>query len=378
MTITYTEEFSTLLFQWRGSVWKAVLKELILFYILYYIIMIFQFFCLDEQGRIYFAGYISLCAKGLNYIPLSFLVGFFVAIVVARWWEQFNWISWPDKLMMTVAACFPGKKNLNIRQTLARWSSLQAATAWSGVSVRSYKRFPTEKHLLNAKLFTDEEYKMYTSIQAPHGKWFIPTLWSLNLISNLYRRKKVDPLQFKMLIDHIYSYRDGFSMLYVYDWIKIPLVYTQAVAIATYGYFGLCLIARQPRTDEHSLKEQPALLFPILTTFQIIFYLGWLKVGQYLMNPFGEDDDDFGKLNYILDRNSYIAKMMAVEVADQYPRIGSIGMTEEIPHTKASFSIPDTIPKSLSVEVPKEGMKIVNTERLFNAKHEIEEILDDS
>lgn len=100
------------------------------------------------------------------------------------------------------------------------------------------------------------------------------------------------------------------------------------------------------------------------------------------MNPFGEDDDDFGslffyrqillktkkattkeiikndceccknisnriysqkahsELNYILDRNSYIAKMMAVEVADQYPRIGSIGMTEEIPHTKASFSIP--------------------------------------
>lgn len=40
-------------------------------------------------------------------------------------WEQFNWISWPDKMMMMVSACLPGKENLEIRQAIARWSSLQ-------------------------------------------------------------------------------------------------------------------------------------------------------------------------------------------------------------------------------------------------------------
>lgn len=42
------------------------------------------------------------------------------------------------------------------------------------------------------------------------------------------------------------------------------------------------------------MEKEVAILFPIFTTFQMLFYLGWLKVGQYLMNPFGEDDDDFG------------------------------------------------------------------------------------
>lgn len=56
----------------------------------------------------------------------------------------------------------------------------------------------------------------------------------------------------------------------------------------------ICLIGRQPKIDEHSMRKEVSILFPVFTTFQILFYIGWLKVGQYLMNPFGEDDDDFG------------------------------------------------------------------------------------
>ena len=42
-----------------------------------------------------------------------------------RWWAQFEYVSWPDKFMMTVAACLPGQANLTTRVTLARWTSLQ-------------------------------------------------------------------------------------------------------------------------------------------------------------------------------------------------------------------------------------------------------------
>ena len=67
------------------------------------------------------------------------------------------------------------------------------------------------------------------------------------------------------------------------------------VSIATYGYFALCLIARQPYLDAESKSKGITLHAPIFTTLQLVFYMGWLKVGQYLTSPFGEDDDDFGE-----------------------------------------------------------------------------------
>ena len=37
------------------------------------------------------------CQTFTNLIPLSFVLGFYVAIVVTRWWNQFMNIPWPDK-----------------------------------------------------------------------------------------------------------------------------------------------------------------------------------------------------------------------------------------------------------------------------------------
>lgn len=39
-----------------------------------------------------------------------------------------------------------------------------------------------------------------------------------------------------------------------------------------------------------------------MTILQFVFFIGWMKVAEVLLNPFGEDDDDF-ETNWILDRN---------------------------------------------------------------------------
>ena len=50
-----------------------------------------------------------------------------------------------------------------------------------------------------------------------------------------------------------------------------------------------------------SLSSIHDLYIPVFTILEYIFYFGWMKVAESLINPFGEDDDDF-ETNYIIDR----------------------------------------------------------------------------
>lgn len=45
-----------------------------------------------------------------------------------------------------------------------------------------------------------------------------------------------------------------------------------------------------------------------MTICQLVFYLGWMKAAEVMLNPFGEDDDDF-ECNYILDRNLEVNRL---------------------------------------------------------------------
>ncbi|KAJ8985526.1 hypothetical protein NQ317_019909 [Molorchus minor] len=78
------------------------------------------------------------------------------------------------------------------------------------------------------------------------------------------------------------------------------------VSLALYAYFIAALLGRQfvPFADKsmQTKYEAPDVYFPFFTALQFCFYIGWLKVAEVLINPFGEDDDDI-ELNWLIDRH---------------------------------------------------------------------------
>lgn len=101
----------------------------------------------------------------------------------------------------------------------------------------------------------------------------------------------------KTIIDELNKFRGQCGLLISYDTISVPLVYTQVVTLAVYSYFLTCCMGQQWTDGKvvggSSYLNKVDLYFPVFTTLQFFFYMGWLKVAESLINPFGEDDDDF-------------------------------------------------------------------------------------
>ncbi|GFQ73700.1 bestrophin-1 [Trichonephila clavata] len=105
MTVSYQYDvassasggFIRLLFRWRGSVWKVVYREMLLFTVCYIVLSLLYNFALTEGQQRIFEKVVFFCSTFMDLIPLSFMLGFYVSFIAARWWSQFIAIPWPDK-----------------------------------------------------------------------------------------------------------------------------------------------------------------------------------------------------------------------------------------------------------------------------------------
>uniref|UniRef100_A0A8K9WMY9 Bestrophin homolog n=1 Tax=Oncorhynchus mykiss TaxID=8022 RepID=A0A8K9WMY9_ONCMY len=332
MTVTYSRRvadaglgtFSHLLLRWKGSIYKLLWRELIIFTTLYYSFSIIYRFVLNEGQKRLFEKLAIYCDRYAELIPVSFVLGFYVTLVVSRWWGQFESVPWPDRLGALVGAHVRGTDEIArlTRRTLMRYANLSGVLIYRSVSTAVYKRFPTMKHLVQAGLMTAEEHRQLEELPSPHNKFWVPCMWFVNLALRARTEGRINnDVALSAILNELNTLRTQCMKLYSYDWISLPLVYTQVVTVAVYSFFLACLIGRQFLDPAQGYAGHDIDFYlPVFTLLQFFFYVGWLKVAEQLINPFGEDDDDF-ETNYLVDRNLQVSLLSVDEMYDTIPLV---------------------------------------------------------
>ncbi|KAF4524693.1 hypothetical protein B566_EDAN014294, partial [Ephemera danica] len=195
-----------------------------------------------------------------------------------------------------------------------------------------------------------------------HSKHWLPIVWAASIVTRARREGRVrDDFAVKTILDELNKFRGQCGLLLSYDTISVPLVYTQVVTIAVYSYFTTAIMARQwvdvSDTDHtlHRHRHSIDLYFPIFTTLEFFFYMGWLKVAESLINPFGEDDDDF-EVNWIVDRNLQVSYLIVDEMHHDHPELlrdqyWDEVFPSELPYTVASEQYRDEVPEASTANI---------------------------
>ena len=348
MTVTYIHHvynaekvgaFLRLLPMWKGGVFKSIWKDLLLFQAIYAAISIYyRFYLVNHKDTK--AAFERVCVymhRYGDYIPLSFILGFYVTQVINRWWSQFMIIPRMETLCMNLVAYLPGSNMRKTRRLITRWTMLSNILTLRGICSGVAKRFPTNDHLVETKLMTEKEmFKLekMDKVTEDHdiASWY-PIQWAQAELRRARKRQGISSdLLYDKLHESLQQICEKNGTLQDYSWANIPLVYTQLVTIAVHMYFATTLLGSQYLTPARYLdiggkyvgvgQGTPRSVnlvgyddsiqdfyVPFFTILQFIFYFGWLKVAENLINPFGEDDEDID-VNYIIDRNFQLGYLM--------------------------------------------------------------------
>uniref|UniRef100_A0A0K0E606 Bestrophin homolog n=1 Tax=Strongyloides stercoralis TaxID=6248 RepID=A0A0K0E606_STRER len=328
MTIAYMHNIGNagfrnivkVLLRWRGSVWKAVIVELIIWSISYTILSIVYRVALNAEQKKIFESVTLLCREYGDFIPLTFMLGSFVTTIITRWTKTFNTIPWSDDFGLYIAAYLEGsdERAILMRRAIVRHVITLQVMVFRLVSPRIKKRFPTFDEFIGAGLLTCDEREQIKADTAFH----LPVRWAFQVAMKARKEGKIkSDLAIQDIFRVINDFRAKCIGLFLLDFIPIPLSYTQVVLLTVRIYFIIAIIGRQFHTNDSDRSPTSIDLYvPFLTIFQFIFYVGWAKVAEALLNPFGSDDDDF-ELNWIWERNFKVGLSFIESNVDYRPAL---------------------------------------------------------
>ncbi|CAL2036856.1 unnamed protein product [Caenorhabditis brenneri] len=313
-----------MIFKWRGSLWEAVYKELIVWICAYTIVSLIYRFALTGSQKDLFERFGEYCDARMGYLPLNFVLGFFCNIIIRRWLKLYTSLGNIDNIALFVSAYVRGKDDRarQIRRNIIRYCVLSQCLVFRDIHVGVRRRFPTLEAVAQAGIMLPHELEKFNSIKSRYQKYWVSFNWALELLNVAKAEKSIDGDNSRNAIaQEISKFRAALTTVSMYDWVPIPLMYPQLVNMAVHTYFFLCVFTRQffISADAHN-KTEVDLYIPFMTIIEFIFYMGWLKVAMELLNPFGEDADDFD-CNLLIDRNLAIGLTSVDDAYDQLPEV---------------------------------------------------------
>ncbi|CAI2351018.1 unnamed protein product [Caenorhabditis sp. 36 PRJEB53466] len=333
MTVSYNSDVSSvsstnflrLLLRWKGSIWKSVSSELMMWCSCYFVIaVLYHYFLFPHNRYEAFNDVAYYCGKELhNYIPLTFMLAFFVSIIVERWRTTFSNMGWIENCALTVNAIIVSKcdEARLIRRSIIRYLVLAQIMTFRDISIRVRRRFPNIDSIMKAGFLTEEEEEKLENVDLAYNKYWVPVNWAISLANKANSQGYVLSAPGMIhLIQEIKAFRSGLATICNFDWVPIPIAYPQVVFFAVRIYFIFCLITRQYiRVPNKDFESVQLFIRPFITIIEFICIVGWMKVAEALLNPLGEDDDDF-ESNFLIDKNIFTG-MRIVDQGDDVPSL---------------------------------------------------------
>eukprot|EP00095_Tigriopus_kingsejongensis_P005076 maker-scaffold1482_size38982-snap-gene-0.9 protein:Tk05076 transcript:maker-scaffold1482_size38982-snap-gene-0.9-mRNA-1 annotation:"PREDICTED: bestrophin-1-like" len=350
--------FWHLMAMWKGSVLKLIWHDMLVFLVLYSALSLtYRFWLFDNpKHRQAFELVCVYASRFRGMIPITFLTGFYVSQVVSRYWDQFMTLPFTDQLAYKVVTFIPGDDvyKRNLRRTVMRYVNLSIVLVYRLVSSKVRDRFSTFDELVRSRLLLPEEKDRLQQAdkETPFELTWVPILWALRLIQDARTKGRIniEPPIFASLVGQFDKIDTSNRKILNYGWVNFPLAYTQVATISVFAYFFASLFACQYLIPESKTMDTetfpnlnisfsvskpfelhtPDIFVPVFTIVEFISYMGWIKVAEALLNPFGDDDDDF-QINYLIDRNLFISYMIVDQGGYDFPDVKDPFLADNVP-----------------------------------------------
>ncbi|PIO73279.1 bestrophin-3 domain protein [Teladorsagia circumcincta] len=260
-----------------------------------------------------FTNLVDFTNARLSYVPLDLMLGFFVAGVLKRFWYLYNIIGFMENIALMTALYVRGtaERARQYRRNIVRYCQLTQVLVFRDLSMKCRKRFPTLDTVAAAGFMMPHEKENFDGIQYKYNKYFLPFNWAWALIYKARQEGLIESDYYvTVLSEEVKKFRTDLAWLCNYDWVPLPMIYPTIVCLAVHTYFLVGVIARQ-YVEGSAQKDEIDLVFPFMTSIQFVLYMGWLKVAEGLLNPWGEDDDDF-ETNVLIDRNLAMSRKLSL------------------------------------------------------------------